>query len=232
MIELNKIYNEDCLEGMKRIPDGSVDLVLTDPPYGINYQSQRKKDKAQWKPKVKNDKTPFVDFIPQLKRILSDNGAAMIFTRWDVQQRFIDALVSSGLSVKNILIWDKVVHGMGDLKRAYGSRYESVIFCANNGFRFNGKRPTDIMRFQRVSPDKLIHPNEKPIELLEALVTQCTLQNQTVLDCFMGSGTTAIACINTNRNYIGFELDKHYCDIANKRIQKAIQDKAMSERGL
>ena len=232
MIELNKIYNEDCLEGMKRIPDGSVDLVLTDPPYGINYQSQRKKDKAQWKPKVKNDKTPFVDFIPQLKRILSDNGAAMIFTRWDVQQRFIDALVSSGLSVKNILIWDKVVHGMGDLKRAYGSRYESVIFCANNGFRFNGKRPTDIMRFQRVSPDKLIHPNEKPIELLEALVTQCTLQNQTVLDCFMGSGTTAIACINTNRNYIGFELDKHYCDIANKRIQKAIQDKAMNEKGL
>ena len=211
----------DCLELMKGIPSGSVDLVLTDPPYGIDYQSQWRKDKAQWKPKIKNDKTPFVDFIPQLKRILSDNGAAMIFTRWDVQQRFIDALVSSGLSVKNILIWDKVVHGMGDLKRAYGSRYESVIFCANNGFRFNGKRPTDIMRFQRVSPDKLIHPNEKPIELLETLVTQCTLQNQTVLDCFMGSGSTGVACVNTGRNFIGIELDKGYFDIAQKRIEAA-----------
>ena len=206
---------------MKGIPSGSVDLVLTDPPYGIDYQSQRRKDKAQWKPKIKNDKTPFVDFIPQLKRILSDNGAAMIFTRWDVQQRFIDALVSSGLSVKNILIWDKVVHGIGDLKRAYGSRYESIIFCANNGFRFNGKRPTDIMRFQRVSSDKLIHPNEKPIELLEALVTQCTLQNQTVLDCFMGSGSTGVACVNTGRNFIGIELDKGYFDIAQKRIEAA-----------
>jgi DNA modification methylase len=215
------LHNGDCLELMKDIPDGSVDLVLTDPPYGIDYQSQWRKDKAQWKPKIKNDKSPFVDFIPQLKRVMSHSGAAMIFTRWDVQQQFIDVLTTSRLSVKNILIWDKVIHGMGDLKRAYGSRYESIIFCANSGFRFNGKRPTDIMRFQRVSANKLVHPNEKPTEVLETLITQCTRQGQNVLDPFFGSGSTGVACINTGRNFIGIELDETYFNIAQKRIEAA-----------
>lgn len=215
------LRNGDCLELMKDIPDHSVDLVLTDPPYGIDYQSARRKDKEKRMPKIMNDKKPFISFIPQLKRIMSESGAAMIFTRWDVQQKFIDALYASGLTVKNVLIWDKVVHGMGDLKRAYGSRYESIIFCANNNFRFNGKRPTDIVRAQRVSSAHLIHPNEKPIELLEELITQCTNEKQIVLDCFMGSGSTGVACVNTNRNFIGMELNGTYFDIAKKRIAEA-----------
>ena len=77
-----------------------------------------------------------------------------------------------------------------------------------------------------------IHPTQKPVALFEYLIKTYTNEGETVLDNCMGSGTTAIACINTNRNYIGFELDKHYCDIANERIQRAIQDKAASEKGL
>ena len=219
-LKINEIYNMDCLEGMKLIDDKSVDLIVTDPPYGINYQSQWKKNKEDWKPKILNDKEPFTAFIPELKRIVSKNGAVMIFTRWDVQQQFIDAMIENGMKPKNILIWDKVVHGMGDLKRAYGSRYESIIFWSNSDFRFNGKRPTDILRYQRVTPNKLLHPNEKPIDLLSCLIEQTTSSGSTICDLFLGSGATGVACVNTNRNFIGFELDKKYFDIANKRINE------------
>ena len=221
-----KIKQGDCLELMKEIPDKSVDFVLTDPPYGIDFQSQWRKDKSEWKPKVINDKAPFVEFIPELKRIISPKGAVMIFTRWDVQHEFIKRMVEYDMKPKNILIWDKVIHGMGDLKRAYGSRYESIIFWANKEFSFNGKRPTDIIRCQRVTADKLIHPNEKPVSLLSELIEKCTVKTDTVLDCFMGSGSTGVACLNTNRNFIGYELDNTYFEIAKKRLEGTENEKS------
>lgn len=216
-----QLHNGNCLEVMKSIPDGSVDFVLTDPPYGIDYQSMRRKDKTKRKPKIKNDKKPFTEFIPEVKRILSPTGCAAIFTRWDVQQQFVDEITKNGMRVRNVLIWDKKVHGMGDLKRAYGSRYESIIFASKDKFRFPGKRPQDIIAAQRVSPKKLVHPNEKPICLQETLVQQVTKSGDLVLDCFMGSGSTGVACVNTGRSFVGIELDKKYYDIACARIKQA-----------
>lgn len=216
-----QLYQGDCLELMKDIPDGSVDMVLTDPPYGILYQSQWKKNKADWKPKIIGDTSPFTAFIPLLKRILSPSGSTMIFTRWDVQQKFIDTMEQSGLHVKNVLIWDKQIHGMGDLKRAYASRYESILFHSENGFSFSGGRPQDIISVRRVLPHNLLHPNEKPVELLERLICQCTIGGATVLDPFMGSGSTGVACMNTGRNFIGMELHPGYFETAQKRIENA-----------
>lgn len=113
-----KLLQGDCLELLKDIPDGSVDMVLTDPPYGIDYQSQWKKNKSEWMPKIKNDKRPFIDFIPLIKRVLTPTGCVMVFTRWDVQQKFIDEMNGNGLKVKNVLIWDKEIHGP-----VYGKRF-------------------------------------------------------------------------------------------------------------
>ena len=209
------------MEAIKQIPSKSIDLVLTDPPYGIDFQSTMKKDKTKRLPKIKNDKQPFVEFIKCLPRIVSNTGAVMIFTRWDVQQRFIDEMVTNGMKPKNIIIWDKVMHGMGDLQRAYGSRYESIIFWANKEFRFNGKRPTDIIRCQRIQGSKLVHPNEKPVELMETLIKQCTRPLDNVADLFMGSGTTGVACVNTERNFIGVEIDPRYYNIATERLTRA-----------
>lgn len=215
MIEL---YHGDCLEVLKNLPDNSVDMVLTDPPYGIDFQSNRRVGRFA---KILNDKTPFVEFIQHLPRILKPEGCAMIFTKWDKQQVFIDELIKHGLKPKNILIWDKVVHGMGDLKRAFGSRYESIIFVANNEFRFNSKRPTDIVQCMKINSQHLIHPNQKPVALLENLIEKCTKENQTVLDCFMGSGSTGVACVNTGRKFIGIELDERYFEVASDRIMGA-----------
>lgn len=216
-----RLLQGDCLELMKAIPDGSVDMVLADPPYGIDYQSQRKKNKADWKPKIIGDKEPSVDFIPFLKRTLRPSSCVMIFTRWDVQQKFIDAMEQAGLHVKSVLIWDKQIHGMGDLKRAYASRYESILFHSEDNFSFNGKRPQDLISVRRILPQNMMHPNEKPVELLETLINQCTRGGGTVLDPFMGSGSTGVAAANTGRSFIGMELDPGYFETACKRISEA-----------
>lgn len=216
-----KLYMEDCLDVLKDLPSSSVDMLLIDPPYGIDFQSRHIKDATKRFAKILNDKKPFTSFIGELPRIMKDSGCLCIFTRWDVQQVFIDELQAKGFKVKNILIWDKMHHGMGDLKRAFASRYESIIFCAMPNFRFEGKRPTDILPFKRVAASKLLHPNEKPVELLEYLINNCTPRSGLVLDCCMGSGSTGVACKNTNRDFIGIELDKKYFEIAKERIESA-----------
>mgnify|MGYP002614479647 CR=1 FL=1 len=208
---------------LRQLPDNSVDLVLTDPPYGIDYQSAWRTDRSQWKPKILNDKKPFLAFIPELRRVLKPTGCAMIFTRWDVQQAFIDEMERSGLRVRSVLIWDKLAHSMGDLKRAYGSRYESILFHSGDGFHFPGKRPQDVIACPRVAPNKLVHPNEKPVELLETLISQVTAGGDLVLDTCMGSGSTGVASVNIGRSFIGMELSDDYFDIASNRIQAAYE---------
>lgn len=217
-----QLFNGDCLEVMdKLISDGiKVDAVITDPPYGIDYQSAWRTDKTKRLPKILNDKKPFIAFIQKLKKILKDKYTIHIFTRWDVQQTFIDELQKENFKIKNIIIWDKKIHGMGDLKTTYGSRYESILFSSSKDFRFINKRPTDIIECCRVSATSLIHPNEKPVPLIETLINQCVGTNGTVLDLFMGSGTTGVACKKLKRNFIGIELDKKYFDIAEKRINE------------
>lgn len=222
MIELNKIYNADCLEKMKDIPDGSVDTLVVDPLYGIDYQSARRTDKNERFDKILNDKKPFTDFIPLLPRILKSTSAVYIFTRWDVQQAFIDEMQDNGMKVKNVLIWDKVAHSMGDLETSYGSRYESILFSSMKDFRFQGNRPTDIIRINRVSADRLVHPNEKPVDIIRRLILDSTPENGVVLDCCCGSGTTAIAAIREKRNWICIEKSEEYFNIAKKRIENEL----------
>ena len=210
----------DCLDLLNNIPNNSIDLVLTDPPYGIDYQSQRRKDKSTWKPKIKNDKMPFLDWIELIKPKIKSTGGVLCFTRWTVQQVFIDEFTRQDMKPKSIIIWDKLNHSMGDLRRAWGNRYESIIWWANDGFSFPDKRPQDIISIPKVPSSKLIHPNEKPVGLLSILVEKTTCQKATVLDCFMGSGSTGIACINTGRDFIGMELDEHYFKLAKERIEQ------------
>lgn len=218
---MTKLLQGDCVELLRSLPDNSVDLVLTDPPYGIDYQSAWRTDRSAWKPKILNDKKPFLAFIPELRRVLKPTGCAMIFTRWDVQQAFIDELDRNGLRVRSVLIWDKLAHSMGDLKRAYGSRYESVLFHSGDAFSFPGKRPQDIIACPRVSPNKLVHPNEKPVELLETLISQVTTGGDTVLDCCMGSGSTGVAAVSIGRRFIGMELSDQYFQLARGRVLEA-----------
>jgi site-specific DNA-methyltransferase (adenine-specific) len=215
---MNKVIQGDCLELMKDIPDKSIDCIITDPPYGIDYQSAWRTDKSKWKPKIANDKAPYTVWADEAYRIMKDNTGILCFTRWDTEQDFREALTKSGFKCKQQIIWDKEVHGMGDLTGDFASQHENIIFAHKGRFTFKGKRPKSVFRSQRVTPTELKHPNEKPIDLMEKLVSSITLENDVVLDLFAGSGTTGVACKNLNRQYILIEKEPEYVEIIKKRL--------------
>ena len=220
-MKLNKIYNEDCLEGMKRIPDGSVDLIVTDPPYLMNYKTGRRKDKShRFNDVILNDDNEqlITDYVKECYRILKDDTAMYLFcssNKVDFFKRELEKL----FSIKNMIIWVKNNHTAGDLESAFGRKYE-IVFLVNKGQRkFNGERLTDIWEFPKVSSDGQLHQNQKPIELIKRCIKKHSNVGDVVFDGFMGSGTTAAAALDINRNYIGFELDEYYFNVAEKRLK-------------
>src|SRR5574343_286716 len=211
-----KLYHGDCLDIMKDIPDDSVDAVITDPPYGIDYQSNWSDNPKQ---KIINDKNPFIWFLYDAFRITKNNGCIAVFCRWDVQHKFTSAIECAGFDVKNVLVWDRVIHGMGDLRGNFAPQHEVIIFATKGRFIINGNRPKSVLRSKRINGINLIHPNEKPVDLMEQLIIPLTKENDYVLDCFMGAGSTGVSCINTNRNFIGIEKDANFFSFAKNRIE-------------
>ena len=236
MIELNEIYNEDCLEGMKRIPDKSVDMILADLPYGTT--------RNKWDSII-----PLDPLWEQYNRIIKDNGAIVL----TAQTPFDKVLGCSNLKhLKYEWIWQKDAGtGFLNAKKMPLKDHENILVFykkpptynpqMRTGFKpytttkghhgtnygsdkgattvSDGERyPLTTMKFPRDS--NKLHPTQKPVALFEYLIRTYTNENETVHDNVMGLGTTAIACINTNRNYIGFEMDTNYFNLANERIER------------
>ena len=248
-MELNVIYNEDCLIGMQRIPDKSVDMILCDLPYGVTS--------CDW-----DNVIPFEPLWGQYKRIIKDNGAIVL----TASQPFTSALVMSNIKMfKYEWIWHKskcgsaftskfrpqqkheniIVFGNGKTKynpqMVLGEPYYRKRKSNKNGLKpnnhklgvisesetiNNGERYPETVQYfqQKWRRQDQIHPCQKPVALFEYLIKTYTNEGETVLDNCMGSGTTAIACMNTNRNFIGFEMDKTYYQIACDRIQNALRE--------
>lgn len=239
MIELNKIYNEDCLEGMKRIPDGSVDCIICDLPYGTTA--------CKWDSVI-----PFDKLWEQYERIVKSKGNIVLFGSSVFAYKLA---LSNERLFRYELIWKKSKCG-SPLTAKYMpmKRHESILIFGRSAavynpqmekgvpykraYTRNGKNnmefgirgvatdnkgtrfPISILDFpQKWRRQDQLHPTQKPVELLEYLIKTYTNEGETVLDNCMGSGTTAIAAIRTKRNFIGFELNKEYFDIANKRIK-------------
>lgn len=218
----------DCLELMKTIPDKSIDLIVTDPPYLMRYKTNYRKDKTHdfcQEIYGDNDETLIKNVINECYRVLKDDTAMYMFCNSNKVDFFKNSLEKSGFNIKNMIIWVKNNWTAGDLKAQFGKQYE-IIFLVNKGrCLFNGKRITDVWYFNRVSGNKQVHQNQKTINLLEQCILKHSNENTTILDPFMGSGSTGVACINTNRNFIGFEIDEKYFNIAKDRIEKHIKSK-------
>lgn len=229
-IELNRIYQRDCIEGMRLLPDNSVDLVVTDPPYGINYYSNwSKSDEYRQKVKavngIQNDKdnTDFLsDVLQETYRTMKEDSHLYWFTRWDKIHEQLP-IISQNFKVKNTLIWMKNNWSMGDLTGAYAGQYECIIFAQKGRRKLNEvggrKRHTDILQYDRIPANKLRHSHEKPEDLISFLIRKSSNEGETVLDPFAGSGTTAVCARKTGRNFVSFELDAEYVQIANKRLE-------------
>lgn len=217
----NQVICGDCLEVLRELPDCCIDAIITDPPYGIDYQSARRIDKSEWKPKIANDKEPYTMWLKDAYRVLRDTGSLLCFCRWDVQENFKKAIECSGFEIKSQIIWDKVIHGMGDLKASFSPQHEVIWFATKGKFTFPFQRPPSILRFKRVDAEKLIHPNEKPIDLMKYLISVTTKPYDVVADFFVGSGVTLEAASSLDRNFTGTELSSKYCEIARQRIEQA-----------
>ena len=331
-MELDRIYNEDCLEGMKRIPDGSVDLAVLDPPYNIGVKTQKGGNKIpnEWD-RIEHYQVWMVSVLQEVARCLKDTGILYI---WHNDMAQIVELVhnihrETPFILRSFCIWDKgdsyrarswkVRHGDGatalrqwfniceyclhffknggsgfqtgleriysnpecfkPLKEWYRSEMERLgltkadirqaycratgksdamlrhYFCDSQftiptqqvwesvyrplGFgkeyerlrqEYERLRHTHNMDLRHcnvwhrkaVPSNRRMHTCEKPIDIIERIIKVSSHEDETVLDCFLGSGTTAIACINTGRHFIGFEKEKKYFDIAERRIEETM----------
>ena len=228
----------DALEGLKKIPDNSVDLILTDPPYntGMSQKSQigRKMGQSAKKPWLfgffndnyseEDYNTLIRNFSSEFFRVLKNNHAGYIFINWKKLGLGIKGLENAGFFVKNCIVWDKIVHGLNYQNYAY--TYELIIFFIKGSFFPNNKSVKnyyykDVWNIQRKidnSQKEGHHETEKLIKVVKIPILHGTNKGDIVLDVFMGSGTTAVACKQLGRNFIGFEINPKYVEIVNKRL--------------
>lgn len=211
------LYNLDCLNAIKSISDNSIDMILTDPPYGISYSSNMRVKSKKFD-MLKNDDNDIRFLVyPEYHRVLKDNTVAIIFCSWkNIAYDYVE--LEKYFDIKNVIVWDKGGGGIGDLKHTLLTDYELAIICHKGKCPIRGKRDGSVWSEGKVNPNKMIHPTQKPEKLLERLIEKYSDEGMVVLDSFMGSGSTGAACMNTNRKFIGIELDETYYEIAKKRI--------------
>ena len=214
MTKINLLHG-DCFELLQDIPDESVDMVLTDPPYGMNFQSGHRKSKYE---KIKGDSNLdwLDDFVNEIYRVSKPNTAHYVFCSFHHIDKFKQA-IEKKFKVKNILTWVKNNTSMGDLKGDFAPKTEFIIFFHKGRKLINGKRDPNVLEFKKTRNE--LHPTQKPVDMTEYLIGKFSDEGDVILDLFMGSGTTGIACLNTNRRFIGMELDKDYFNISKERIE-------------
>ena len=223
MLELNKIYNMDCMEGMKLIPDNSIDLVVTDPPYKTTSRGSSGgtggilKDKLNMKGMVfEHNSIKFSEWLPELYRVLKERSHAYIMTNNKNLKDMLIEIENVNFEIFKTLIWAK---NSPITNMYYMDSHEYIIFCRKGkAKRINNCGTKSVLNIDNVKNKQ--HPTEKPIDLIKIFIENSSQENEIVLDPFMGAGSTAMACKELKRNFIGFELDKQYYDIANKRISE------------
>ena len=239
-MEINKIYHGDCLELMKQIPDGMIDMILVDPPYN--------RTKNKWDFIIPLDK-----MWEQFLRIAKENACIAIFC----DGMFMADLMTSQRKIwRYNLVWDKVLtsgflnankmplrqheeicifyrkppvynpqkipgkkcHSKGKEKTNRNNNYGEYDFVDNGEQLGEMKHPTSILTFPKPHPSITLHPTEKSLELCEWLIKTYTSKGAIILDCCVGSGTTCLAAIKNGRNYIGMDIEEQYCKVTENRI--------------
>lgn len=191
-------------------------MIVTDPPYMINYRSDYRKNKYN---RIKNDKDSYnliSEYFKKCNEILKDNSAIYCFCSWH-NVDFFKQEFEKYFKLKNIIVWNKNNTSMGDLKGSYAPKHEFILFGHKGRRLIEGFRYPDVLDFKRTN--NKLHPTQKPIDLLEVLIKTSSKEGDVVFDGFMGSGSTGVACLKNNRNFIGVELDEKYFEIAKNRIE-------------
>lgn len=231
-MRLNYIDCCDCLDGLREVPDHSVDLIVTDPPYFLSMGHAGSKTNAQSvqlsSNRAFNDLAICTPFYRQLfeeyARVLKETGSFYFFTDWRGYAYYFP-MINAALPVRNLIVWDKK-SGPGSF---YSFAHELIIFGTYRsktkaGVGSNVWREAAFSSGARSTDGEKVHPTQKPVALLTRMIEDSTEPGAVVLDTFMGSGTTAVACLRTGRQFIGFELDEQYHAIAQQRIAETVDE--------
>ena len=238
-----KLYNEDCLIGMKSLPDNSVDCIISDLPYGVTQAPfDAKLDlPTMWKEfnRVAKGNAAVVLFAQQpfsAELVMSNRRNFKYAWTWHKKQcsGFLNAKHQPLRSCEDILIFYQALPTYNPQMRRGKPQLKATGGASVNYNKFTYKPhvsedyyPTTLLEFP-LPRFKGGHPQQKPVDLLEYLIKTYTNEGETVLDATMGSGSTGVACVNTGRRFIGFELEKQFYDIAEKRIEEAVAKKEQS----
>jgi len=222
MIEINKVYCGDCLDFLKDCP--RPDLIVSDPPYEFHASGKGNMAKLKQMNSIKEIGTNSFNFslIPKILSIQKENINAYFFTNKTLLPHYLSYAVKHHISfdilfmVKNNPLPCKNMHYVVDTE--YIVFYRKGKACFNNHFGFNYYKKH---YYINIGDNDFLHPNQKPIELIQKLIKISSSKGELVLDPFLGSGTTAVACIQLERNWVGIEKNLNYCEIANKRIDFA-----------
>ena len=212
------------IDAVDKLMDGKMaDMVNTDPPYGVSYQSNMRTKSDQFDV-IANDDV-FLDIAPVIAAC--STGWVFVWTSWKVITTWIDMFEGFGYPT-NQVIWSKGGGGIGDLKKTFSSDYETALVW-HRGAELTGKRIGSVWKVDKDGASTYMHPTQKPVALPEEAIDKTTRQGDLVLDLFGGSGSTLIACEKTNRVSYNMELDPKYCDVIIKRWQEFTGKQAINE---
>ena len=251
---VNRVYCEDALAGLARIPDGSVDLILTDPPYNLGKDYGNASDQQSVADYLRWTEQWIDAALPKLKA----NGSLYIFLTWRYSPE-IFVMLKQRMAMMNEIIWDRRVPSMGGSVRSFSSVHDTIgFFVKRKDYYFDldavriaydaatkkarsrsifigakwlevGYNPKDlwsVSRLHKEHPERADHPTQKPLEIIERMVKASCPPGGVVLDLFMGSGTTALAAKRCGRDFVGFELNPDYCAIIEQRLAALAQEQA------
>lgn len=220
------LFNDDCIKVMKGMEDESVDLIVTDPPYKVTSKGNSGTFGGMFKKKInlcgqvfKYNDIDCSEYASEFYRLLKDGSHCYVMTNHINLIHMLEEFTKAGFYFTKSLIWNK---GNKIAGRFYMSQFEYILFFRKGrGKRINNCGTSDILNVKNIKTKVNgvnLHDTEKPVELMRILVENSSKENEVVMDCFMGIGSTGVACVETNRRFIGIEIDKEYFDIAKERI--------------
>ncbi|CAG2154289.1 Modification methylase RsrI [Cupriavidus campinensis] len=245
-----RLYQEDVLEGISKIPDGSIDLVVADPPYGLGKDYGNDSDRLSGQAYLEWSERWMDAIVPKI----APRGSLYLFCTWQYSPELF-VMLKQRLTMINEIIWDRRVPSMGGTTRKYSSVHDNIGFFARQRDyyfdldpvripydaetkkarsrpRFEGKKwlevgynPKDlwsVSRIHRQDPERADHPTQKPLEIVERMVLSSCPPGGLVLDPFTGSGTTAVACVRHGRRFVGYEMNPEYAQLVRQRVEAAI----------
>jgi len=211
---INEVVCGDCLEAMKKLPDNSVDLIITDPPYGDGSGYGR------FGKTIENNEDESINYpmIAQGYRILKPDSNMYIFTNWKFEVKLREFIEDNTDFVINMLL--VIVKNNIGMGYAFRNQHEFCLVLSKGKPEYNSRDFSNVMNAAHVEHDARTHPHQKELSIIQKLILHSSNPNDIILDGFMGTWTTARACKDLERRFIGFEIEEKFCKIGEERLKQ------------